>query len=227
MSTALLRYGGFDPGTSALFIRQLLPGMTVIDVGAHIGYFSLLAAHLVGRSGHVHALEPTPSTFELLTANTRREPQIQRFRTAVWKDGGGVAFADFGVAFSAYNSSKRARLPTSVERIRGAPVLDIPSVSLDDHCRATGVRPDLVKIDAEGAEYEILEGMARFVLPELRPIVTLEVGDLSGQGTASSRQVIDKLLAHGYRAYESHFGILLDHEPRDHYAYGDLVFKPS
>jgi hypothetical protein len=69
--------------------------------------------------------------------------------------------------------------------------------------------------------------MASFVLPELRPIVVLEVGDLNAAGVAPSRSLVDTMLSHGYSAWEPRHGELLPHEPVEHYSYGNLVFAPG
>ncbi len=66
-SGSLIYYQGFSEIETATFVSSFLrPGMTFIDVGAHIGEYTLLAAKLVGDAGQVHAFEPQPSLFPLL-----------------------------------------------------------------------------------------------------------------------------------------------------------------
>jgi FkbM family methyltransferase len=64
--------GVWEPNATAAFRSLLRPGDVCLDIGAHIGYFTLLASRLVGADGHVYAFEPTPATYEALCANLRR-----------------------------------------------------------------------------------------------------------------------------------------------------------
>src|SRR4029450_8092682 len=61
--------GVWEPNVTAAFRRTLAPGDVCLDIGAHIGYYTLLAARLVGPEGHVHAFEPAPASFRRLRAN--------------------------------------------------------------------------------------------------------------------------------------------------------------
>ncbi|MGH7267084.1 MAG: FkbM family methyltransferase [Candidatus Rokuibacteriota bacterium] len=227
VSNAILRWGFHEPDLSALLILGLGPGKTFFDVGAHFGYFSLLADHVMEGAGQVHAFEPTPSSFAVLAENIAGRESVRATAAAVWKDGFGAEIQDYGVALSAYNSLRGARIPGLVDEWRRPAVTEVRTVALDDYCRSTGARPDLVKVDAEGAEMEILQGMSSLVLPELRPIVTLEVGDLGVAGVAPSRALVETMLSHGYAAWEPHRGDLLPHEPIEHYPSGNLVFTPG
>src|SRR5215470_17031971 len=69
---ALIFYQGFsEPETAALILKFLKPGMVFLDLGAHVGEYSLLAAHAVGSIGEVHAFEANPEIFDLLLYNLR------------------------------------------------------------------------------------------------------------------------------------------------------------
>jgi FkbM family methyltransferase len=223
VARGIMRLGVVEPELSSFMLRHLRPGMTVLDVGAHIGYFSLLAADCVGRGGLVHAFEPTPSTAAILRMNLAGKPQASVFEAAVWRDNAGLTFLDAGEGASAFNSVFAPRLPGA----HAVPAREraVSSVSLDWHCEAHRIRPDVVKIDAESAEHHVLAGMRR-VLQEARPALALEVGDLGVPGVPASRTLVEKLLGIGYRAYEPAVGSLVPHEPRDHYPYANLVFLP-
>src|SRR5439155_9223296 len=107
----------------------------------------------------------------------------------------------------------------------------------DEYVAETGARPDLIKIDAENAEYDILQGAQR-VLRELRPMITLEVGDTVAEDTAertSTGAVRESFAAgrllseHGYRAFEfaPDTGGLRPHQPRASYTYDNLLMVPE
>src|SRR5215831_4806609 len=71
--------GMYEPGTTKVVGRLLRPGMVVIDVGAHIGYYTKLFAKSVGKQGRVYAFEPNPETFAVLEYNTKSFPNVNRF----------------------------------------------------------------------------------------------------------------------------------------------------
>jgi tRNA G37 N-methylase Trm5 len=71
-SLGLSVMGSFEPAETELMRQRVRPGATVLDIGANIGYFTLLMARCVGPSGHVYAFEPEPKNFELLQHNVRR-----------------------------------------------------------------------------------------------------------------------------------------------------------
>ena len=62
-SLAVSRYGFYEEGLTRMVLKYLKPDMTFLDVGAHVGYFTVLGSWLVGSGGQVHSFEPTPSTF--------------------------------------------------------------------------------------------------------------------------------------------------------------------
>jgi FkbM family methyltransferase len=157
-------------------LGTLRTGDTVIDIGAHYGYFTLLAAELVGTGGRVHAFEPTRSTFGVLERNTRGHPHVTANDVAVWSQRTSITVTDLGPRLSAFNSVFSPRLSDPERQLPEARRVSVPAVPLDDYCSEHALRPAFVKIDAESAEHHILEGM-RWVLGELRPLVTLEVGD--------------------------------------------------
>src|SRR5438034_4170766 len=70
VSTHIWRYGFFEDDVCLFLLRTLAPGMVFVDVGAHFGFFTLLASELVGEAGRVVALEPMPRTFTQLSRNT-------------------------------------------------------------------------------------------------------------------------------------------------------------
>src|SRR5205823_1875398 len=69
VSVSLYRYGFVEEGLIRLVLEYVKPGMTFFDIGAHFGFFSLLASSLVGDAGQVHSFEPTPNTFAVLEEN--------------------------------------------------------------------------------------------------------------------------------------------------------------
>jgi FkbM family methyltransferase len=102
--------GMIEEDVTTFLLTHVRPGMTFIDVGANVGYFTLLAAHLVQPSGSVHAFEPAPQTFSLLQRNTYGKPNITVHQQALWSSRTTMTFYDYGPQYSVLNSLRQHRL---------------------------------------------------------------------------------------------------------------------
>lgn len=227
VSMHIHRYGFFEEGLTRMFLDYLKPGMTFIDIGAHMGYFTLLGAALVGDTGQVHSFEPTRSTFDVLRGNTQHRPNVHPQNLAVYSSDTNVRFNDFGLAFAAFNSLRGGRLDEATLAKLPCNKYDVQAVTLDHYVQQHGLRPDLIKIDAEGVEPEILRGAAD-TLRTVRPMLTLEVGDLKTADIADSSDVVRNLVDEfGYKILEYRDGQIVPHEPRAAYEYDNLLFVPD
>lgn len=226
VSISIHRHGYVDYDLTAFLLSHLRPGSTVLDVGAHIGYYTMLTGALVGSGGRVIAFEPTPSTLSVLRTNARHLPHATVVPAAVWSKREELRFFDRGLGYSAYNSAFEARLPGVVrERVPSEPI-SVEAISLDDYVRTEGLHVDFVKIDAESAEAHVLSGM-QDLLTRQQPVISLEVGDLDVTDAPSSRELVDTLLGAGYDAWELRRGTPVPHRPQSHYAYQNLLFAPT
>jgi FkbM family methyltransferase len=182
----------------------LQPGRTFCDAGAHVGYFSLLAAALVGPTGRVHAFEPTPSTFGLLAENTRRHPNISAVPCAATDADTVLPFHEFPVLFSEYNSlgpptgKSAAWLAAHPPRVR-----EVRGIRLDDYFARMNTRPDICKIDVEGAEPQVLKGMGNLLDTDSPPLLVMEYHRSGGQDKAH-REAVDFARRKGFRTYLIH-----------------------
>lgn len=226
VGTDLCRDGMIEPDVTAMLVGHLRPGMVFIDVGAHYGYFTLLASRLVAPGGTVVAFEPSRSTARLLRRNVGGIPGIIVEACAVLDGTGTVELNDFGPSSSALNTVLgAARVPESDRRDLRALTYAVPSVSLDDYTAERGLRPDIVKLDAEGAELAILSGMER-LLRDVRPIIILETGDYAGMVAPPTAASLDLLAAADYDAFEHRSGELRPHQRLATYGYSNLLFAP-
>ena len=226
VSTSIWRFGLFEENLTAFMLNYLKPGMVFYDIGAHFGFFSLLASHMVGNSGQVHAFEPTRSTFDMLKENTKDIKNIFVNQNAMWSQSASIPFNDFGIAYSAFNSAYDPRFNDSDKRNAKADKYEVRAISIDEHAESVGRFPDFIKIDAESAEQEILKGMER-TFERTKPMIALEVGDWAITNVASSQDLVKNLLNRGYEALEFYNGTIRPHILRDKYEYNNILFIPS
>jgi FkbM family methyltransferase len=187
--------GKYERAVQDVLTDNLRRGDGFLDVGANIGFFTLLAARLVGTRGSIHAFEPIPANADLMRRNLR----INGFRnvTVVQK-----AVTDaVGLASIWLTDHPGGATLTSVGTVPNDAVTQaqVQTTSLDKwlpESRATGIR--LIKIDVEGAELAALHGMRNLVM-EFRPVLLVELDDLSRQMLNSKAEaVIDWLGSLGY-----------------------------
>ncbi|MGB7283438.1 MAG: FkbM family methyltransferase [Candidatus Acidiferrum sp.] len=161
--------GGGEPEVQDAVQQHLLPGMTFYDIGANIGFFSLLAARLVGNAGRVVAFEADPEIATRLREHAARNAfgWIRVEEKAVWSEPGAVFFARTDPA-----TSPDRGLGHIVSASAGD-TIPVSGVSLDEYTR-TQPAPDFLKCDVEGAEVEVFRG-ARRLLREKRPGIICEM----------------------------------------------------
>lgn len=157
-----------EPGMMRLFSRLVQPGMVVVDIGAHIGIYTLYALRLLSGHGRVYSFEPTPRTFALLHDNVQvngflESGMIHFDRRAVSDRAGAATFTAYA-ANSGHN--------TLFAGAASGETLTVETVTLDE-ALAQEPRIDVIKIDAEGGEPFILRGMTRILAnnPEIRIFV--------------------------------------------------------
>lgn len=228
VGSSIFIHGAYEPELSSFFYRFLQPGQTFVDVGAHVGYFSLLAADRIGEQGRAISLEPCERTFWRLTKNTQSYKWIQRHRVAAWETETILTLNDYGPIHSAFNSIGERRIHESAPPVKSTP-FEIRAVALDDFFRETQTIPDVIKIDAESAEVQVLEGL-RKTLQEIRPVITLEVGDYShliAKGLPRSIDFLRIAECHDYLLYEPSLDGIRPHTLMDSdYEYGNIVAVP-
>ncbi|MEE4304094.1 MAG: FkbM family methyltransferase [Wenzhouxiangella sp.] len=177
--------GLWEEAETLLLQRILRPGMSVVDLGAHVGYFSVLMSQCVGPKGRVVAFEPDPAHFRLLCANVLANAcdQAEARRLAIAEGKG-----DGRLFRSATNPGDQRLHP-----VPGRPSVAVRYDSLDSQLGQAGL--DLVKMDCQGSEARILDGMTGLIernrerlclLMEFAPGLLL-------QGGCSVDQFADKL----------------------------------
>ena len=168
--------------------RTLQPGMVAFDVGANFGYYTLLFADRVGLAGRVIAVEPNPSTFELLeqtVALNGFERNVTLVQAAATERNQQALelFVPLGEPKNATVAFDGGARPAELR-------VAVPGVSID-HLAAKLPRVDFLKIDVEGAEPAVLRGMAD-TIARFRPTIVLEFNAARYEKPA---EILDSLLA--------------------------------
>jgi FkbM family methyltransferase len=199
----ILETGVWEPRTWALLKEHLPAEGTFVDVGAHIGYYSLKAAAAMGTNAHVIAVEPNPETVLKLRDNIR-ESGTKAISVAP------VACSDSDGQLDLFGAEGTNTGETSLSRENAGhsggigAVYHVRARPLDTILQEQGVsRVDAIKIDVEGAEMLVLRG-ARQTLSRFSPVVVIEVVDsqLQLMGT-SSAEITEFLRQLGYTARHS------------------------
>jgi FkbM family methyltransferase len=169
--------------------------MTLVDVGAFCGYYTLLFSHLTGPLGRVVAFEPHPTTFGYLART------VDRNGCSNVEIANVAAAAACGPVHLVLHRWPDHHWVAASDRV-GHATIPVPAVSLDDFFRQGGwPRIDLVKIDVEGAEDSVLRGMADVSRrnPQLQLIMELDQPNLCRAGTGWA-EVAGTLRALGFRS---------------------------
>jgi len=196
-------FGVWEPAITAIYRAALRPGDVVVDVGANVGTHALLAAHLVGPAGHVHAVEASPWIHARLRRNlaANRVRNVTTYNLAATAEPGPVTvFLHDGsnLGGTTIVASEAARLSTEQEAVvEGRPLPAIvPEAAL--------LAARLIKIDVEGAEWLVVQGL-RDLLPRLRPeaeiLVEVKPEALSAFG-ATLEDFLGLFAAAGFAGFE-------------------------
>jgi FkbM family methyltransferase len=175
----LYLYGVWDLASTRLVQRFLGTGMTALDVGANIGYFSVLAGRRVGPRGLVHSFEPHDEIRRRLALNVARNglSNVVVRAEAVTSTTGETRFYR-SVESSNQGISSTVAGPAPHGGRRETSPFIVPSVRLDDVANELSSSIDLVKLDVEGAELAAFEGGASLLSAADAPLLLFEAYDL-------------------------------------------------
>lgn len=201
----------------------ILPGDTVLDIGANIGLWAMGAARATGESGSVYAIEPIPENHARLVSNLELN-RLTNVRTAP------LAFSNGPGLVTMYRPSyEHSGLPTLGRREGVDTPISVEATTLDDYCEREGVtHVDFIKIDVEGAERLVLEGASRTLCSADAPAILFEVNEELARSLGSTTADVKKLLAaNGYELFRLDGGRLVAVDLDQQEEPGDLfAFQP-
>jgi len=183
-------YGSWEPMATQAILSYAKRGMCVFDIGAHLGYYSLLLAKCVGPAGRVVSFEAAPKNFSKLQRNIliNKLDNVQLMNLAVFSKSGMI-----GMSVSPTDNGSG---DWSISRQLQGDSIQVQTISLDQFSEANHILPDFIKIDVEGAEYDVLMG-GRETIARSQPIMLIELHHFDAD--ISANRVPDLLSKWNYR----------------------------
>lgn len=184
-------FGTYEKLLREVFRKEIKPGMTVVDLGAHIGSHTLLAARLVGEKGKVFAFEPSPSNYTFLAKNVAENGYTNVI--AVHK-----AVSDKATQLRLYLPDYSMGPPNPT-----AEFITVDSITLDEFFDEQNTPVDFIKMDIEGAEVAALEGMENLVRKngDLKLVAEFNPEYVRNAGY-SPEEFLHKLAEYGFALYD-------------------------
>jgi len=185
---------------SKFLTRTLHEGDVFIDVGAHYGYYSLLASVLVGNSGKVYSIEASYSSFVGLKENIDIMKNINSYHAAAGDAEGSITFYEYPGPYAEYNTTVRnAYVGQKWYQLVKEKVNTVPILIPDHLLTNEGIVKATLKIDVEGGEAAVIRGLQNS-LAEKDLVVAMEYL-LPSEGSKLHREAADLLYAKGYQSY--------------------------
>jgi len=158
----LISKGTYEPLQTKLFLETLKDGDVFFDIGANIGYYSMLASSKVKNTGKVYSFEPDINNISILEKNIELNniSNIKIIKKAISDKTGFVNF----------KSSDISKGDSAISKNEDKNNISVPSVTLDDFDSQVGVYPNIIKLDVEGAEIMALKGASGLFRHVKQPI---------------------------------------------------------
>jgi FkbM family methyltransferase len=193
-------WGEFEPFQTEVFKKEIKGGDIVLDIGAHIGYCTLIAAKIVGPQGKVFAFEPEPSNFSLLQKNIELNhyKNIELIQKAVSDKSGRVKL----FLYEDTEGDPRLGDHRIFDLGDNRKFIKTEAVSLDDYFRNYRGKIDLIKMDVEGAESGVISGMKSLLSKNYALKIITEFFPLGIQGFGGNpRKFLEFFTEAGFKLF--------------------------
>jgi FkbM family methyltransferase len=201
-----IQYGeAFEPEVRAAILERCMPGMTVVDVGANIGYYTLLMATRVGPSGRVLAIEPNPSMASEVHQNVQLNQiaQVDILEVALAEYEGEALLYVPRQGLESYGALLSVQAVARPERTLPVRVRRLDNVLSDQGVANVG----FLKVDVEGAELGAFKGAEKLLTGANKPIIVFECADsLCGPFGHTCFDVLRYVADRGYRILNINWG---------------------
>jgi FkbM family methyltransferase len=171
ISTELALFNTHEPLNTKLFAQNIKKGMICFDIGANIGYYTLLESRIVGDEGRIIAIEPSPINFKQLQKNIKNENanNVELYQLAGGDKNGTIQFL-----LDPHSNLSRIISKEESKKAVGE-IVEVPVKKLDSFLDESSIKKlDLIRMDVEGYEFNILEGMKNSI-KKFRPMIQMEV----------------------------------------------------
>jgi len=163
-----------EPQATKVFMEIIKQRNIVLDIGASIGYYTLIAARIVGEQGKVYAIEPSPKNIEILRKNVEAnsfEKIVEIHQKAISNQSGKIKlFISDKANLHTTFKSKLVRQ----KQVNFITSLEVPSITVDEFLNDK-TPPDLIKMDIEGAEVEVIKGMKKTLASNKNMYLFIEI----------------------------------------------------
>lgn len=199
---ALFVGGIYDPNIVVIINSLLSKGSVFIDVGANIGYFSLLASKAVGKDGYIVAVEPSSRDYSRLVDNVKINNLTNIIATQCLAISNVSGSAKLAIACEERSALNTLGSEFSFKGIDKVKTEDVKMISIDELVSDMKLnRVDVLKLDIEGSELKALIG-AKNVIEKFRPAIMLGVNENSLKACGTDHKEIQQILKKmRYRAY--------------------------
>lgn len=212
-----------EPAFMSILRKEVREGMIALDIGANIGYATLILAEIVGDAGQVYALEPEPRNFKILTNNI----EVNGYKNFVQAYQIG---ASNRIGYLNFYVSHHSNLGSMIKTKHAKCNIEVPVTTMDDFFKDKKA-PNFIKMDIEGHEVEALEGMFHTLEMAQSPVkILIEVHSIYYSENHSLEKQLRNLINIGFRTKyvisaavaKPDFFVKHGYEPKDVFTTGDM-----
>ena len=195
ISSELIMFQTHEPLTTKLLSKELKKGMTCLDVGGNIGYYTLLESNIVGNNGKVIAIEPSPVNFKHLKKNLSIQDakNVDAYNFAAGDVDGEVNFLVYRESNGSFT------IPDGETTDLPGELIKVPAKRMDTFLNELNIEHvDFVRMDVEGYEHHIIEGMKN-IIKNSKPMFQIEV-HVTLLGKEGTKKFLKEFQDYGYEA---------------------------
>lgn len=195
-SLSLFSLGVHEPFEAETIIKEVKKGDVVLDIGANIGFFTLLFAKIVGETGKVYAFEPDPENFELLKKNVN----LNGYKNVVMLN---KAVSNKSEKVNLYISKKNKGDHRIYDSGDSREFIEVEAIRLDDYFKDYYRKINFIKMDIQGAEEKAINGMRNILDSNEKVKIITEFWPYGLKNAGSiPLDYILKIMKHGFKIYE-------------------------
>ena len=195
ISSELMMFKTHEPLTTKLLSKELKKGMICLDVGGNIGYYTLLESNIIGDTGKVIAIEPSPPNFKHLKRNLeiQNSENVDAYNFAAGDVDGNLNFLVYKESNGSFT------IPDGETTNLPGELIKVPAKRLDTFLKELNIEHvDFVRMDVEGYEHHIIEGMKE-TIKKSKPMFQIEV-HVTLMGKEGTRKFLEEFQDFGYEA---------------------------